>query len=298
MLIEEAIQDSFIQAAAIIIVAAALDSIWRIPAKFHPLTFFRLLALKLDVKVNHPERGRLQNQIAGSLGFISLVFPTFIILYFLLEIVHFRWFFDGLILMIALYSSHRNSCYNRVHKYLSSQNKVLARESLSSIVLRKTVQLTPLGCAKAGMESYTLRFFYQFASVLFWFFFVGPLFALFVRLVSEFHQTWNNRLTRYQHFGWPVAQLNRLLQWLPCTLHCLLLSVIYRPLSTLKQWLLHLHLGSRQIILACTAYAIPCELGGPAIYNHKKVRFKRHDTKVEVKLGHMPLLGRLSLIHI
>lgn len=292
MLIEQAIQHSFIQAAAIIFIAVVIESIWRIPAKYHPLTLFRLLAFKLEKKVNHPERGRLQNQIAGCLGFVSLVAPFFIILYLALEIVYFRWFFDGFILFIALSSITRKTGYNRVFKYLSSQNKVLARECLSAVVLRKTDQLTPMGCAKAAMEAYTLRFYYEFASIIFWFFTVGPLFALFARLVSEFHQTWNTRLLRFQYFGAPVALLNRLLQWLPCAAHSLLLGLLYRPIKTLKQWLLHLHLGSRQFILACTAYAVPCALGGPTIYAVKKVRFKRHCEQIEVRLGHMSLLRR------
>lgn len=273
-------------------VVVALESFWRVQAKYHPLTLLRLLAIRLAPKVNHPGRGRLQNLIAGSLGFISLVLPMFIILYLALEIVHFRWFFDGLILFVALSSSDRKNLYNRTYKHLSKQNKIVARECLSSIVLRKTDSLSPLGCAKAAMESSTLRFYYHFANILFWFFFIGPLFALFVRLVSEFHQAWNCRLTQYQYFGVPVARLNGLLQWLPSALHSLLFSLLYRPFKASKPWFSNVHRGCRQLILVCTAYSLPCELGGPAMYNGRKVRFKRHCENIEVKLGHMVVLRK------
>jgi adenosylcobinamide-phosphate synthase len=288
----QALDNSYVQAASIIIVVVALQSVWSLRAKYHPLTLYRLLAMRLDLKVNHPNRGKLQNYIAGSLGFISLTLPILVILYFALELVYFRWFFDGLILFIALSSSDKTTLYNRTYKHLSKQNKIVARACVSSMVLRSTDRLSPLGCAKAAMESSSLRFYYHFATILFWFFLIGPLFALWIRLISECHQAWNCRLSRYQYFGVPVARLNSLLQTLPCGLHCLLFSLLYRPSKTAKQWFLNIHRGSRQLIVACTAYALPCELGGPSIYNDHKVRFERHNENIHVKLGHMLVLKK------
>lgn len=280
-------QNEAIQAASIIVAVVILETLWQLPVKYHPLTIIRLLAQRLQKKVNHPSRGRSQNLIAGSLGVCALVLPLLIILSISLQFVYFEWFFEGLILYIAVSSVDTKRQYARVYKHLKNQNKILARESLSSLVLRQPQQLTPLGCAKAAMESITLRFYYQYTSVIFWFFIGGPIAALFVRLINDFHTEWHNQLPQFKTFGKPVAKFNTLLQWLPCLLHSFIFSLLYRPFKTLGHWFKYTGTSTRDLIIACTANSMQCELGGPAMYNGIKVRFNRHCQSVEIKLGHM-----------
>ena len=291
MLTSEILQQAPIQSILIAISVIGLQSLWQIPAKFHPLTFFRLVGVSISHKVNHPERSDFQQLIAGSLAPILLLLPLFVMLYFLLELVYFRWFFEAVILFISLYSFSAKRDFYRLYRHLAKQNKQLSKHTLASLVLREVETLSPLGCAKAAMESLSLRFYYQSAAVLFWFFSIGPLMALFVRLTLELHYIWHLRLTRFAVFGKPIDIANKLLQWVPARLHSFLIVCLYRP-SSIKIWFRHLNRPIRELLMAITAHNVQCELGGPAFYNNKKTRFERHNSQHPTKLDHMLIVGR------
>ncbi|WP_100643863.1 cobalamin biosynthesis protein CobD/CbiB [Alteromonas facilis] len=284
-------ESPLLQSAWIIVAAIIVESLWLWPEKFHPLTFFRLVAARMQAKVNrHTERSHQQNLIAGTMAPILLVGPVLICVWLFMEFVHFRWFFDFLILVVAIHFKPTLIRFKRVHHYIQQAHKHVSRDLLQPLVLRETQQLSPLGIGKAAMESVALRFYYQVTVPLFWFFVAGPVAALGVRLLFECQQTWPRKHSRFRYFGRSAAFAFKWLASIPILLSSFILGAFYRPFSTLPQWFKGLFNPSRHAILRITSSAIKAELGGPAIYEGKKVRFPRWNSNCPTKVGHMAIM--------
>lgn len=268
-----------------------LESLWHWPAKFHPLTFFRFIAIRMEKRVNRAEKSSpQQNRIAGSLGLLILILPFAICIQLFLSLVHFRWFFDALVLLLAISFHQDFRQYKRVRRTVEVEQKHLAKGGLNALVLRSTDTLSPLGCAKAAMESIVLRFYYQVVSTLFWFLIAGPVAALCVRLIYECRQMWNPKLQRTRFFGAPANALFTLLSALPIYIASLIIGLFYRPLSTLPVWFNQLTQSGRQRILSLSAKAIEAELGGPVIYENQKHRLTRFNRSHPTRVGHLNVM--------
>ena len=283
--------EPLLRAAVIIIAAILIDSLWYWPVKFHPLAFFKFVAQRMEKRVNRATKSSpQQNKIAGSLAIIMLTLPLLICTYLFLGIVLETWFFEMLILLIAISFHPQWRNYKRVANAVRNERKALSKDVLSSFVLRDTQRLSPLGCAKAGMESITLRFYYQVCVVIFWFFVAGPTMALGVRLVYECQQAWPTSHKRTQFFGQPARVLFALFAYLPCVLTSAVLALFYRPLAALRAWFAGLVSQPRLQLLRVTAYAINAELSGPVMIEGRKRRFPRYNTEHPTRVGHLQIL--------
>ncbi|WP_100656086.1 cobalamin biosynthesis protein CobD/CbiB [Alteromonas flava] len=280
-----------LQPAWLIALAMLIESVWRWPEKIHPLTFFRFIALRLARRVNRAEQRSIQqNRIAGVLAPALLIAPLSICLWLFLELVYFRWFFEGLILIVAIHFNPHFTRYKRIVDLAQKQQKLLGRDYLQHFVLRDVTQLSPLGIGKAAMEGNVLRFYYQVAIPLFWYFLLGPIAAISARLLYECVQVWSLKHRQYKQFGLPVAACFRWLGFVPRLYTSFVLSLFYRPWHTLPEWLRSLSSQSRDAILRITAKAISAELGGPAMYEGKKWRFQRWNQIFPTRVGHMAIM--------
>ncbi len=285
------ISSPLLMSAVILVGVVCLEALWYWPTKFHPLTFFRFIAHRMEKRVNRAQKSSPgQNRIAGSLGMLLLIAPFAICIQLFLSLVHFRWFFDALVLLIALSFHADFRQYKRVRRTVEAQQKHLAKDGLNQLVLRKTETLSPLGCAKAAMESIVLRFYYQFVTIVFWYLVAGPVAALVVRLVYECRQVWNIKHNRTRFFGAPANGLFNLLCALPCYLGSLVIGLFYRPFATLPVWFSQLTQSLRQRIVSLTAVAIQAELGGPVIYETNKLRLLRFNRASPTKVGHLNVM--------
>lgn len=283
--------EPLLQAAMLIIAAIAIDAVWYWPLKFHPLAFFQLVAVRMEKRVNRATKSSSkQNKIAGSLAFLMLAVPLLICVHLFLAIVLEPWFFELLILLIAISFHPQWRAYKRVANAVRNERKALSKDILSTFVLRETKQLSPLGCAKAAMESIALRFYYQQAVTVFWFFVAGPTVALGIRLLYECQQAWPTSRAQTQFFGQPARALYSLLAYLPCLLTSLILAVFYRPMSTLPAWFKSIVSHTRLRILNVTAFAINAELSGPVMLEGKKRRYPRFNSAHPTRVGHLQVL--------
>ena len=273
----------------VMFLAMAIERLWHWPDTYHPLSFARLLATNMARKVNKSsENSRIQQLISGSLAIIVLLLPLVLILVIFTTMAEFPLFFDGFLLLIALQFSPLLSRHKKIADAIKGDKKALARNMLNPIVLRETDKLSPMGIAKASIESLLLRFGYQYCSVLFWYLVAGGTGALAYRLIYEFSQVWNTKLARFRYFGKPAAGLVLLFSWLPVRISAWCFAIgqnlggAFKGLRRLSG-----KVSQHQVLLALNGGALSIELGGPAYYEGKKVRLMKVGGQREIRFDDM-----------
>lgn len=259
------------------------------PDKYHPLSFFRLLARNIDKKVRPGSADSVtQQKISGSLAAIVLLVPFLLVLALLINIAEYPQFFNAILLLAALQFSPFLKRYKKIRLALASNKKALARSILAPMVLRETDKLSPMGIAKAASESLLLRFGYQYVSVLFWYLLLGGLGAFTYRLLYEFSQIWNTKLAKYRNFGRPARTIVNFLSWFPIRFFVLALALAEnltgarqaaKKVSSVKQ--------SSIRVLASHGGAMGFQMSGPAYYTGQKIRKKKVGGQREIRFDDM-----------
>lgn len=275
------------QPIGLLAIVMLIETLWAWPEKFHPLSFARLLATRMADKV-HPstQRSELQQKISGSLAIFMLLLPLAIILVVFTSMAEFPLFFDALLLLVALQYQALIRRSQKVAKALSQQKKVLARQTLAPMVLRDTALLSPIGMAKANIESLLLRFGQQYCCVIFYFFLFGGVGALCYRLIYEFSHCWNIKLKRFTYFGYPAAKIMYIMQWLPARLGGIIFLLAQNITDGLKAWRsLGKNRGTHLWLLGVQGGALGIELSGPAYYEGQKKRFAKCGGQRQVRFA-------------
>jgi adenosylcobinamide-phosphate synthase len=271
-----------LQTVWVLLMVVMIDHIWAWPDKYHPLSFAKLLAIRMADKVHplhshkDPRRSEMQQKISGTLGFLVLLAPFMTILAIFISFAEFPIFFEAVLLLMAIQFQVivKQSC--KISDALAKQKKALSRHLASNIVLRETDKLSSVGIAKANIESLLLRFNQQFFTVIFWYFIFGGVGALTYRLLYEFSHCWNTKILRFTYFGSPLAQLVALLQWLPVRLAALAFILGQDIIAAIKAYRnLPKHKNTRTLLLNLQGGALGIELSGPTYYNSVKVRAPR-----------------------
>jgi adenosylcobinamide-phosphate synthase len=242
--------------------------------KYHPISLATMSAHNMAKKVLAPHMQSIRQQlISGGLAVLVLLFPVIVIIAVFIYLSEYPIFFEALMLLVALRFQNIIHQTNKITAYLQSDKKILARQTVSSLCLRETVNMSPLGLIKANVESLLLRYSYGFCSVLFWYVVLGGAGAVIYRILYEISLAWNNKLNRFQHFGKPVRYIVNILNWIPVKLAGLSfmltvnitqgVSAILNPLSYKSD---HLY------VLNVCGSSLGIELGGPAYYDQQKVR--------------------------
>jgi adenosylcobinamide-phosphate synthase len=268
-----------LQPVWVLLVVVIIDQVWAWPDKYHPISFAKLLALRMADKVHSvhsqhdPQRSEMQQKTSGTLGFLVLIVPFITILAIFISLAEFPVFFELVLLLMAIQFQVIVKQCGKVSDALANNKKALARNLVSAIVVRETDKLSPVGVAKASIESLLLRFNQQFFTVVFWYFMLGGVGALTYRLLYEFSHCWNTKLQHFTYFGSPLAQLVKLLQWLPVRLAALTVVLGQDIGSAIKAYRnLPKHRNTHMLLLSLQGGALGIELSGPTYYNGAKVR--------------------------
>ncbi|BDX05367.1 cobalamin biosynthesis protein CobD/CbiB [Planctobacterium marinum] len=284
--------------AGILIVALLAEANLRWSDKSHPLTILKIFARALGNKAADPTRSIGQQRIAGIMAIFVLLTPLAILIFTIKWFAEYDWFFDAFFLFVALKFQSVNIKSRQIIQQLKADKRALARNTLSSLVLRETSNLSKAGIVKASMETRILRFHYQYLSVIFWYLLGGGIAALLYRCLYEMSQEWNLKIKQFAAFGRPAAWLMFVLQWLPVRLSTLFFTI---TLGLSGSWKAVKSLGgqvsSHSLILAVFAGALKCELGGPAFYGIKKIRLPKCGTDTLPGIEDARKLGILMIQH-
>lgn len=279
-----------VQPVWIMLIVMLVERMVNWPDKYHPLSFFRIIARGMDKKVRPDSKDSvLQQKISGSLAPLVLLAPFIAILGILIYLAEFPQFFDALLLLCALQFRPYLSRYKKIMLALEREKKMLARSILSSMVLRDTDKLSPLGIAKASIESLLSRAANQYVGTLFWYLILGGLGAITYRILFEFAQAWNTKLPSYRFFGQPVRSIFNLLAWIPNRIFVICLAIAENIGGAIRAMrnrpkLVH---SNGKFLLVCGG-ALGIQLSGPAYYAGQKVRLPRVGGPREVRFADMP----------
>ena len=260
----------------ILLGALLLERLLAVPVQFHPLGFFRAMALGVSAKVHRPTKpaAAAQQKLAGLLSIPTLLLPFLFLIYMMMKVAEFPLLFDTLLLWLCLAWTPLRRDTKAAAKALDKNQKGVARARLAPWLLRKTDNLSPMGLCKAAVEMVMLRSCKEYFAVIFYYITFGAFFALCYRLIVILNQCWNPKLDRYRHFGKAAHWLAFILQWLPsrlCWLTLVLLGHLRQSVKLARkarQW----GNDSSLAILSATAGAFNLALGGPVYYNENKLR--------------------------
>jgi adenosylcobinamide-phosphate synthase len=258
----------------LVLIAVLFERYLTWPDKYHPLSLWKVFTIAMADKVlPSKDYSVKQQKLSGSLAYVVLLLPVCLIISVFIYLSVYPIFFEALLLLIALRFKNIHSISQKIQRQLATEKKILARQTLQSIVLRDTEKMSALGLAKATCETLVLRFNYQFCAVIFWFVLTGGIGAILYRVLYECSQSWNVKLTRFRHFGLSLKYLVNGLQWIPSILSGLSVAVASLTIGGFKALFYKQgYLDIRLFMLNIAGASLNIELGGPAIYQHKKIR--------------------------
>lgn len=256
--------------------ACLLERAWSVEKRFHPLTFFSLVADRMAYKVHLSKSGSpYQQKISGSLAIFMLIAPVITLLLLLVQFAEYPQFFNGVLLYISVYFQPTYDKVKQIGLGVQNNKKVLTRDQASAICLRETQSLTYLGITKASIEVLLLRFTYQVLVPVFLFLFLGGIAAITYRLLYELNQSWNKKQAKFEHFGKPISSVTNVIKWFPVQFALVSISIAGNLTKGMTALVKNLNSSAHQQVYAVGSAALNIELGGPVIYGQKKYRFAK-----------------------
>lgn len=256
-----------------------LGSLVLLPQDYQPLTFFRIFAKQLAVKVHpDPHRATSQQLISGSLALALVMLPTLALLAPLYWLSDWPLVLDGLLLYFCLDFVYYRQQSHKTALAISQKQHSRAKDLLQPLVLRQTQSLSSTGLCKATIEMLWLRTAKQWIGVSFWFLVGGGLAAVAYRLLLLCNQEWNDKQNNFRYFGRPASLLTQWASFPASLLTALLLAFLTDITGAFRQWRQALSLQlclPHLLILGALASALRINLAGPVIYQQQKNQRQR-----------------------
>ncbi len=176
----------------------------------------------------------------------------------------FGWPFDVLLLWASL---GWKSLFEHVRVVLDADRVGQARQAVSRIVSRDTGNMSREGARRAALESLAENASDAVIAPLFWFVLLGPLGAVFYRMVNTLDAMWGYRNRRYLAFGRCAASVDDVANWLPARITARLMLWVGNSAdwADVKQQAGTHASPNAGWPEAALAYAADVQLGGPVI---------------------------------
>ncbi|NDV90283.1 adenosylcobinamide-phosphate synthase [Alteromonas sp. 345S023] len=276
--------DSAYQTLLVLWLAVAADALWQWPISSHPLTLMRYIVKQMGEKVlpeMHYPKG--QHYISGTLAAVVLLSPIVTCVAILVYMAEYPVFFEAVIMIVVIDFGFQRRQFSKLLTIIGKNKKVRTRETLSTIVARDCSRLTDVGVAKAAIESLWLKFLYLYCGVIFYFVITGPVGALIYRLLLLMSWQWHYRTPAMRHFAAPIRKLVSLLVLPPAIVGALATLMVSHPIRGVNAMKKSSAKDKTSLLLALLGGVNDIQLGGPAIYHHKKYRYPRVGTTKQVK---------------
>ncbi len=238
---------------------------------------FGTLTLKVeDQLLKENDSNASRQRLAGIIACLVLILPPVFLLIFIQmslgENSFLVWFISIIVLYLVIGAKSLEDHGSRVASRLKQGDLEGARNDVANIVSRNTENLDEEGVCKATIESVLENGSDAIFAAFFWFLIAGAPAALCYRLVNTLDAMWGYRNNRYQYFGWAVARLDDIMNWLPARLTVLTYALMGNFKLAIRAWREQAHLlesPNAGPVMAGGAGALNLTLGGPAIYHGK-----------------------------
>ncbi len=174
------------------------------------------------------------------------------------------WPFDVLLLWGSI---GWKSLFEHVRSVLDADSLSAAKQAVSMIVSRDTVDMDMNDARRAALESLAENGSDAVVAPLFWFMLAGPLGAALYRMINTLDAMWGYRNARYESFGWCAAKVDDVANWLPARITARLMLWVSKAAdwdAVKEQAGTHAspNAGWPEVALA---FAAEVQLGGPVL---------------------------------
>jgi adenosylcobinamide-phosphate synthase len=260
-----------------VLVAVLLDKIFAEPKCYHPLVGFGAVANCCEKILNQPHFSSGLHIFLGALAwFLLVILPSvfFLILTSYLEVtLGYGWFFDAVIIYIAIgYSSLRQHAVI-VLAALKEKNITLAQEKVGWIVSRDTKQLDSVGVRRATIESVLENGSDAIFAPVFWFLIGGVPAVVVYRLANTLDAMWGYKTTRFLFFGRFSARMDDILNYIPSRIVGLSYALLGYTATALQCWRQQargLESPNASVVMTAGGGALNIRLGGDTYYQGEK----------------------------
>lgn len=249
--------------AVSVLLALMLDKLFGEPRFLHPLAGFGNLADTMERKFYADSKTR------GLFVMIGLVVPLALLTSVIAEWVG-HWIVSVVCLYLALGWQSLLLHVQRVQDALLESDIELARQNVACLVSRDTTELDESGVVRATLESLLENGNDAIFAAIFWFVVAGAPGVLVYRLVNTLDAMWGYRNVRYERFGWAVAKLDDVLNYIPARLTAMSYALAGQFGRALRCWKLQGSIWKSPNagpVMAAGAGSLGIVLGGPEIYD-------------------------------
>ncbi len=263
--------------------------------QFWPLV--RLLAQRIEQKVNKSTDSRSQQRLAGTLALTVVLLPLLMLSWTLRQLSEWPVGFDAVLLYLCLDYRNYQLQVQSVASSLQRQQYQLAKDQLQPLLRRECGALSATGLAKAGIEVLAQRQVRHVVAVLLWYLLGGAMLALSYRLLLELQQVWSGKLPSQRVFSGVVIIGGRFFTVPALWLQGALVGLLYRFRPTLRYFRTSQGAGlpaADRWYLSAWSAALQRNLAGPVMYQGTKLRRERIGPAENPQLADLQLALQLS----
>lgn len=195
----------------VLALALLADKVLGEPTRFHPLVGFGHLVSKLEQRLNNTSSSAAKNKTYGVLAWSLLVVPIVLATYYVSE--QFSWWFDLLVLYLAIGGKSLKQHALQVYRPLANNDMAQARHYCSYLVSRDTSELTETQVSRAVVESVLENGHDAVIASMFWYCVGGAPLVIAHRLANTLDAMWGYKTQKFVNFGWFSAKIDDILGW-------------------------------------------------------------------------------------
>jgi len=253
----------------VILSSLMLDRLFGEPRYFHPLVGFGSMASIIEKYFNF-QKNKISNLKQRFLGLVAMMILIIPVLFLTIILSKLGWFFEVLILTLALGWQSLREHGLAVKNALFKNNIQLARNKVMLMVSRDVQQADEEQICKATIESVLENGGDAIFSTLFWFLIAGAPGVIVYRMVNTLDAMWGYKNTRFKHFGWAAARTDDVMNYIPARLTALSYFLVSRKPAAIHCWRTQANnwkSPNAGPVMASGAGSLGIKLGGSAIYH-------------------------------
>lgn len=281
----------------LLLLAVLLAQYAALPAQYQPWPLLRLLARRIEQKVNKSADSQAQQRLAGTLALLVIAGPLLALVWLFRQLSEWPIAFDAVLLYLCLDYRYYQQQVDGVASSLQRQQQQLAKDQLQPLLRRDCGQLSATGLAKAAIEVLAQRQVRHFAAVLCGYLLGGAMAALSYRVLLELQQVWSGKISSQRAFSSAVSACGRLLTLPILWWYGTLVAVLYRFFPAVRYFKESTHAGlpsADRWYLSAWSAALQCNLAGPVMYQGQKLRRDRIGPAQNPQLADLQLALRLA----
>ena len=249
-----------------LLLSLIIDWLFGEPKRYHPLIGFGVLANQVERIFNKPYN-KFYTRTLGILAISVLLLPAVLIAFFISSL---HWFFDIIILALAVGHQSLREHAIAVKNALLENNLGAAQHNVSKMVSRDTQTMNTTQVSKACVESILENGNDAIFASIFWFIIAGAPGVVLHRLSNTLDAMWGYKTPKYIHFGWAAARLDDVLNYIPARLIAISYFLASRNINAIKCWRSQIKYAKSPNagpVMAAGAGGLNVILGGSAVYN-------------------------------